>query len=617
MSNGASHTGSAVRTLWDAPTWLVSCWKLIRFWILTNIALALCVWVGFELSLIMAGSAAITVGILADPNTGAVFSKSKWRLLGTLAGGAIIAILSVWCAQAPWLFFTVLALWTAACSYLAAHFRYFKAYASALAGYTATIILIEINQDFSLTMFTAVQRVGEIILAVLSVALVFGIGHVRQGVRRLEPAMHSQGRHTFELAQNILVNPTRRNAVEQIRAWVVQTEQLQHDLFLFGEEESVFAKQARSIRVALADLYGPLTCFCDALLALAQVSKTEASIKAREQALHCLRILDTLGNTAQSVQLVLDQELPKLLEPIQQTADNVSHPDLRIRILHLPKAMEDLLLALLNYRRIRHDPLAMPVRQLGKLVENPVAIFQALGVGVGYLAFCIFWVETGWKDGDLALLNFVAASMLQMANDQPVAGMLAMLKGLVIAVLVTLPLKFLLLPMSEGLGWLLFCGSLGILPGCILKFRPETASIGSGYLMFFILLLGYSATPSYDIQGFMNSAVSMAVSTVAGVILMAATHPWRAESRLRMMLGQARQDFLRTRQQLLALKDDKASSQIFRQTLGQWEDRQFLRLLQLKHVIMLSSPRPADAVARILIRLTRKMRTTIDAPHIL
>ncbi|AWB32968.1 FUSC family protein [Orrella marina] len=577
--------------------------KIIRFWLQTTAAIGICLWVGYELALTLVSSAAITVCIVADPNSGSVFSKSKWRLIGSLAGGLVIALLALWFAQAPWIFLTGLAIWTAICSYISACFRYFQAYAAALSGYTATIILVEIHNVFDLVAFSTVQRVAEIILGVLSVALVFGLTHVRKGIARLEPEMHTQGRRTLDLASTILDNPTRDHMVAQLRLWVRQTEDLQHNLLLLGEEEAIFAKQARSIRIALSDLYGPLSHFSESLLALSQTPDTEQTRVARQAVLDCMTHLTTATNSAQAVQQIIDEVLPALREPIERAAAKQANAGIRRQIRAIPDSLRTLLISLQNYRQIRHEPLSAPSRKTGHLVENRIAKFQAVGVGIGYLAFCAFWIESGWTGGDVALLMFVAVSMLQMSSDQPVLNLLSMFKGLAIASLVALPLKFLMLPASEGFGWLMFLLAFGLLPGCAFKSIPKTASIGSGYLLFFPLLLGLDNQMSYDIQAFASEVVSMCVSIFAAIVLMAAVHPWRAESRLKLLLTQAQRDYEQT---LVSLRHGQFDA------IHQWEDRQMLRVLQMDHVVMLSDPAMADRAAGDLLRLSAAARHSLN-----
>lgn len=576
---------------------------ILRFWLQTTTAIGICLWIGYELALTLVSSAAITVCIVADPNSGSVFSKSKWRLIGSLAGGLVIALLALWFAQAPWVFLTGLAIWTAICSYISAYFRYFQAYAAALSGYTATIILVEIHDVFDLVAFSTVQRVGEIVLGVLSVALVFGLTHIRKGITRLEPEMHTQARRTLDLARSILEHPTRDHLVAQMRLWVRQTENLQHNLLLLGEEEAVFAKQARSIRIALSDLYGPLTHFGESLLVLAQCADTAYTRAARQAVLECMTYLTTATNSAQGVQQTIDHALPKLVGPIELAASEQTEPRVQRKISAIADTLKTLLTSLQTYRQIRHEPLSAPTRKSGHLIENRIARFQAVGVGIGYLAFCAFWIESGWSGGDVALLMFVAVSMLQMSSDQPVLNLLSMFKGLLIAVVVALPLKFLLFPASEGFGWLMIILALGLLPGCAFKSIPKTTSIGSGYLLFFPLLLGLDNQMSYDIQAFANEVVSMCVSIFAAIVLMAALHPWRAEARVKLLLNQAQRDYEQT---LASLRRGQFEA------IHQWEDRQFLRVLQMDHVVMLSDPSKASRAADDLLRITAAARESMN-----
>jgi uncharacterized membrane protein YccC len=104
------------------------------------IAAFLTYWLALRLELPQPRTALITVFIVMQPQSGQVFAKSFYRLLGTLAGSTMMVVLMALFAQSSELFLGSLALWVGFCSAGAARYRNFRAYGFVLAGYTAAMI---------------------------------------------------------------------------------------------------------------------------------------------------------------------------------------------------------------------------------------------------------------------------------------------------------------------------------------------------------------------------------------------------------------------------------------------------------------------------------------------
>lgn len=570
----------------------------LGFWIRTTLAYGLCVWVAFELSIEMSGSAALTVMILSDPDSGAVFSKSKWRFVGTIFGGLVFVALATQFMQAPWLFMLGLSIWCGICYYISCYYRYFQAYAAVLAGYTATIILSEVAPTNSL-VFIAIERVAEVSLGVVSVALVFGLTHIRKGIKRLEPEMHLQAKRILDIARGIVDSPEAQTQAHLVRQWVKQTDELQRKLLMLGEEETIYGKHAKSIRIVLMDLFAPIAKFSQDFLALASATPTPAMLAARTAVMDCLEQLFSMGNNAQGVASVIDRFIPPLRQPLRDAAAEIEEPEQSAKILAIQDSLESMLRSLHTYRTVRQDPTVYPVRKFGKILEQRVSIFDAIGVAVGYLVFTAAWIGFEWQYGLLALTQFAAVVMLQLANDRPVFNVIDMTKGLILASIFVYPIKFFLMPMGEELAWFLFCAGIILLPGCLLRGSTKYMAVGSGAMLFGGMLLNVSNQMTYDFEQYLNESVSLMIGCVGAVVLIMLTHPWRGETRLNMLIQRALDDFDHTIKAVLT-GDQKG--------VTFWEDRQFARVRQLDHILMLRKPAQADDAAGRLIQMVDSIR---------
>lgn len=573
----------------------------LAFWLKTTAAFALCLWIGFEFSIPMVSSAAITIAILVDPDSGAVFSKSKWRFIGTILGGVVFFLFAIAFVQAPWLLILGLAVWTGICYYTSKHYRYFQAYGSLLAGYTATILLTTMGPSDNY-LLTTIERVTEICLGVACVAVVFGLTHVRKGIARLEPEMHLQARRIFDMATALATQPTAESQARLMRLWVRQTDSLQRRLLMLGEEEAIYAKQAKSISLAMMDLFTPIAQFSENFLVLANCSDNPACRKARDAVLNCLDAI-VPNTSAQTVSQAIKNDLPELREPLETAAAEIKDAEQRAKVSAIFLSLQNLLDSIFVYRSARHDPDSYPIRNYGKLIEQKVVIADAVGVSMGYLLVSLFWVGSAWTYGGHVLYKFLTISMLQLATDRPLLNIIDMLKGFILAFIVIFFVKFWAFPMGEDFLSLIFWLGIGLLPGCWLRAAPQTTVMGTGYLLFTGNLLGITNNMVYDVVNFMNIAMALVISLLCALALTAVLHPRRAEKRLDMLVRRALDDFDAT---LWAVWQGDSVQ------LTYWEDRQFARIKQLDNITMMKHSELLDNAANRLLQMTVAMRRFIN-----
>lgn len=127
----------------------------------------LTLWLAMRLELPQPSTATITVFIVMQPQSGQVFAKSFYRILGTLVGLSVMVTLIALFAQERVLFLLSSAIWIGLCTAGAARYRDFRSYACVLAGYTATLIGIPATSHPEGAFMQAIWRVLEISLAIL------------------------------------------------------------------------------------------------------------------------------------------------------------------------------------------------------------------------------------------------------------------------------------------------------------------------------------------------------------------------------------------------------------------------------------------------------------------
>src|SRR5215475_12080266 len=108
----------------------------LRVWAAVSLAL----YVAFWLELDNAYWAGTSAALVSQPHLGASMRKGWYRMIGTVVGAVVIVLMTAAFPQDRVGFLLSLALWGAACAFVATQLRNFAAYAAALAGYTAAII---------------------------------------------------------------------------------------------------------------------------------------------------------------------------------------------------------------------------------------------------------------------------------------------------------------------------------------------------------------------------------------------------------------------------------------------------------------------------------------------
>src|SRR4051794_30770045 len=180
MTAEAQSLAEALRTMW--PPLLFG----LRLWASVSLALYAAFWFQLD-NPFWAGASA---SIVCQPQLGASLRKGWFRMLGTLVGAIMSVVLTACFAQDRLLFLGFLAMWAAACAFVATLLRNFASYAASLAGYTAAIVSSDLlgtvgGVDADAAFLLAVTRASEICLGIVCAGLVLAGTDLGGAPRRL------------------------------------------------------------------------------------------------------------------------------------------------------------------------------------------------------------------------------------------------------------------------------------------------------------------------------------------------------------------------------------------------------------------------------------------------
>ncbi len=155
--------------------------------------------------------AVATVYIVAHPLSGAISSKSVYRLLGTLIGGGATIVMVPNLVNEPILLSAAIIAWVSACTFFSLLDRTPRSYVLLLAGYTVLLAGLPLVTAPANTFDTVMSRIEEIGLAIICASIVSHVvfpAHVGTVlVNRIDGWMAGRGRSSQQWRSENVVKP--------------------------------------------------------------------------------------------------------------------------------------------------------------------------------------------------------------------------------------------------------------------------------------------------------------------------------------------------------------------------------------------------------------------------
>ena len=485
---------------WGA--WLRREWLSWAFVLRTVLAMLLALAIALRLDLSAPGSAAVTVSIVALPQTGMVLEKAVYRFVGTLLGAIVTVALVALFGSHEFVFVGAVALWIGVCTAVSTWFRTFRAYAWLLCGYTTCLIGFPAFLDARHAFDIAVDRVTIVSLGIACAtvvnAVVFPDPVAATLERRIQRAMQDC-RAFFQAIQTGAAPEAVRRS--QLRLSV--------DL---GELEQ--ARMSSVLEDPVTGLKSPRIVTLSRQLMLAL---------SRMQLLHRLRHTPVPAEPAFARVRVWSEQL--LAHQVQESIDAVEHTH---RSLNTPQAeVEEFFFS-----------------RVGMAADPLQALVAGLRATLMFLLSVVFCIWAGWTDGFIATLFTTVLSCVLAAQPNPVAAAWQMSLGVLVSFPLALACYAWVLPAASGLAMLF----LALLPflvfGAWLMARPGRALMGSGYFMVFLVTLNINGVMEYDINTMLNTEAASLVGVLlalAGLAVLSPPNPrWRAQRLLVRLLGTLR-----------------------------------------------------------------------------
>lgn len=499
--------------------------------------------VSMALDLPQPRTALLCVFIVMQPQSGAVFAKSTYRIIGSLFGlVAMLGLIGLF-AQQPELFIISTALWVGLCAGCAARYRNFRSYGFMLAGYTAALIGLPASQAPNEAFMTALTRMAELSVGILSAGIVsaallpeYSHAQMRMSVRRRFSAF-------VDYVMSTLSGQIDREQIEAVN------ERFIADVVSFEATRSIAIFESPDARMRggrLARLNSEFMTASTRLHALHQVmnrlhniASTE-TIDALEPYFHEIAPLLTkdgefVQNASDAAHVATQLEAYRATLPrrVRETraaleARDSAHlldfdtaTELLYRFLHELYEFTSTYASLdgITHERERWRERYQPkTNWITAVVAGARATFVMLLLGA-------FWIATAWPSGPTMVPNAAAVCALASSAPNPARMAAQMALGSVFAALAGMIVMFGLFPRIDGFP--LLCVTLApvLAAGAFMTTRVQYAGIGAGFCIFFCYLTGPDNVIHYNPGDFINNALAIIVSLIATAIAFAVILP--------------------------------------------------------------------------------------------
>jgi uncharacterized membrane protein YccC len=541
LANGASAAG---------PPLLFG----LRLWASVCLALLVAFWLELD-SPYWAGTSA---GLVCQPQLGASMRKGWFRMIGTVVGAVFIVALTACFPQSRVGFLLGLALWGAACALGATLLRNFAAYSAALAGYTAAIVA---GDELGATggangeVFTlAGTRASEICIGIVCAGVVLAGTDFGDAPRRLAARFAALLANIANRFVSAFAPPppslselpaVRRELIREVIALDPVIDQA------IGESSTI-RYRSPILQEAVDGLFAALAAWRTVAARLrrlpADVARREAgAVLSRipqdlrsdlQQGTPALWLADPTGIRRQcdaAVRALVT--LPASTRSLRMIADQAASA-----LMGLSHVLDGLALLVSDQARIH--PRGQRIR-----FYVPAWLPAFVNGGRAFVAIVaaeLFWIETEWPDGTLAItFAAIAVTVLVPAADEVYSRAVGFTIGVGLAAACAAIWLFALLPNVETYAGFCIMMALALVPLGATMAQPWQTPMFAALAGNFVPLLAPTNEMSYDTVKFYNSAIAIVAGCGVAAMSFRLLPPLSPAFRTRRLLAQTLRDLRR------------------------------------------------------------------------
>ncbi len=484
---------------------------VLIYMVKTVIAALLALWVSMKLNLPDPRTAVFSTFIVMQPQIGMVFSKSYYRVLGTIAGVGISLIITGMFSQAPIWYITAFALWIGLATAAGFKYRNFQSYGFVLAGYTLCIVALPVIETPLDAFEIALSRFSEVIVGIMAATVVSDIVFPRRLLDSLIAGERerfgdivttlSNSGSIFDVSDDtdpsagrfasgvVGLNAVRINSTFESGADRKERQHYQH----LNQEYMNLSTTFYSLRGVIGSMrerkrFDLIERFRGAYEPVSQVLQRFSGFVVTPEALGIMN------------QWLLDEKesLAIELEAILSSTDSTESEELSAVAHLMLRLVDELHTHCVTYASLlRHRILGKTSQELSRSIRfathtDNVLVALAAFRGSGVLLLTIgFWIWTAWPYATVTITMAVVIGLLLGTLPSPLDGVKNFFQGAVSALMIAavydfyviptftsdfLTLALVLAPVFAFVGWMTMKPKLGVFAfGFVFMFMTQCA----------------------------------------------------------------------------------------------------------------------------------------------
>jgi uncharacterized membrane protein YccC len=491
----------------------------------TRVVLAawLALYIAYFLQLDRPYWATTTVLLVAHPVRGALFSKSQWRILGTIVGAVATVTLFAAFPQQPVLFLAGVSVWLGIFTFIASLLRSFRAYGAVLAGLTVSLIAFGATEQPDTIIYIAFARVYTVTIGVLSIAFVSLIFHGAVGELELDRRLASLIGAVTHLLRNELQGQTDQTSYSEQARIALDLAGIEEIIEFASVESFDIRRRSTALRIGVAELFGALVAGTQTMgMVRDAVYQMPGHHGANDPAVSILNdALTRFVTLSRSPDTGIADELLRVTRAARDELGTLirdcTSETYVMALAHAGELLDRLSRAMRSIGAARDEARPRPIRLRSYLdwhtaFRNGLRAMIAVGLG------SLIWIATAWPSGGsmLAILGLICG--LLATNPSAAAASVDFAKGVVLATLSAFVCKFGLLTHVTGFPLL----ALSLLPflagGAYAGTKPHLTSVVVPLLIFFMPLVRATNPTRYDLQAFLNIAFAYICGSICAVL---------------------------------------------------------------------------------------------------
>jgi len=551
----------------------------------TTIAALLALYLAYALDLDSPFSAALSVLIVSNPVHGMVWSKSLYRIVGTLIGAVMAVILSALFIQSPELFLLALGIWMGLCVAASTLLRSFRSYGAVLAGYTVAMIAFPILPNAPDSLFSLMTaRVSAVLVGIGCSALLGSLLTNRTAGRRLEQKLRATLRALADHLRRALGPGEWGEGEAQAQALRAEITAVEGLVEFAAAEGTEMAGLVESQRGSLVAMLASLTAAAATHDALEQIRLERGALSgegdgglgegdvglgegdgglgegetgpARAELSPLIDLLSArledlsdalVGQERQELAATITGLLTDLVGLKGQLQDSLRGQDFTaLRAFdRLDDLLDDLTIALRGLMALAEGKGGGPRIRLSFHIEWRWACINGVRAALAVWLAGFLWIVTSWSSGAMMVGAVIPNVALLSLRDRPDRDTLEFVKGISLAIAVDFLYLLYVLPHITGFPLLALALGLPLFWGSLQTCRPSRAFIGLGFVVFFLTLTAPGNAMRYDLSSFLNNSLAVLSGTLLTSLVHRLVLPVDPRFHIRALLTDIRRDLRR------------------------------------------------------------------------